>query len=364
MVQTQQIADHRALLRKGSPILDVRAPEEYRQGHFPNSVNLPLLNDEERHQVGLCYKNHGQERAVELGYQLLQGAARIERIQSWQHQLRNHPASIICCWRGGMRSHIAQQWLEQAGITASRVEGGYKALRHCALEVLSTFPGKLRCLILGGRTGSGKTQLLNEFECSIDLEGLANHRGSAFGARTTAQPTPASFENALAAEVLQKTGWPWLILEDEGRTVGRLGLPHSFIQTMAESSLVVLEVPRQERAAVIYAEYVVAPLASGLNASRLKDRYLDALTRIQRRLGGARHRELTRLLDDAFQMSTEESHRRWIEGLLQWYYDPMYDYQLKRKDQRVIFRGNRASVRDYLNKLVTENTFAEGGSKP
>jgi tRNA 2-selenouridine synthase len=164
-------------------------------------------------------------------------------------------------------------------------------------------------LVIAGRTGSGKTDLLNEFDAVIDLERLVNHRGSAFGSMATAQPTPIAFENRLAIDMLKAMGLSRVIVEDEGRTIGRLALPDALHAAMQAAPLVVLEVPRHERAARIYREYVEAPLSDGTHPEQLRERFANALDRIQRRLGGSRHSQVAELLEAAFGIDAPTKRR-------------------------------------------------------
>ena len=190
-----------ALLRSGTPGIDFRAPAEYAKGHLPHSINLPILDDEQRREVGRTYRLQGPEAARKLGHKRVSGSLREARIQSWITQLKAAPNTYCYCWRGGERSQIAAAWLAEAGFAPLRVPGGYKALRHLCLATLVQFAEQQACQwqLLGGRTGSGKTDLLKRVPWAIDLEGLANHRGSAFGRQASPQPALASFENALAA---------------------------------------------------------------------------------------------------------------------------------------------------------------------
>jgi tRNA 2-selenouridine synthase len=245
-----------------------------------------------------------------------------------------------------MRSQIAQGWLAENGCDVPRVAGGFKALRHCCLAVLERAAREREWLVLAGRTGSGKTVVIGEQHDSIDLEGLANHRGSAFGAQASGQPPQTSFENSLAVAFLQLPGQR-LLLEDESRSIGRLALPPTWHQRMQLAPLVVLERPLVERVGNIRKEYVDEPLAAGALAADLHDRYRAALERIRKRLGGNRHREVVESLARGFEIG---EHERWIEQLLTWYYDPMYDYQLDQKQQRVIARGGIDEVREFLRR--------------
>ncbi len=336
--------DLEALLARGTPFLDVRAAVEFDRGAVPGAVNLPLLDDEERHKVGVAYKTRGHDAAVALGHELVRGELRRRRTADWRAFAENHPGTWIYCWRGGQRSEIVQRWLGETGVDVPRVPGGFKALRQVCLAVLERAPQEKHWIVLGGRTGSGKTPLLNTLPHAMDLEGLACHRGSAFGARETPQPTPVSFENALAVAFLRHRH-DTLVVEDESRTIGRLALPEGWHRRMQSAPLALLEVPREQRVANVVQEYVTAPLSRGVPAASLHQRYRDALARIERRLGGARRQAVQAELDRAF---AGGDHQPWIERLLEWYYDPMYDHQLGSKRSRIAVQGCADTVRGWL----------------
>jgi tRNA 2-selenouridine synthase len=337
--------DLTGLLRAGTWFLDVRAPAEFARGTVPASVNLPIMDDAERARVGITYKQQGHEAAVRVGHRLVSGALRDARIAGWVAFARAHPDAWIYCWRGGERSAIAQRWLADAGIRLPRVPGGFKALRHACLDALERAVAEPReWLVIGGRTGTGKTELVRSVANAIDLEGLAKHRGSAFGALETEQPAPVSFENALAVAWLQLDEGP-LVLEDESRTIGRIALPEPWHARMQRAPVVMLEVPFEVRCANIAREYVTEPLCAGVPAGRLHARFTDALTRIERRLGGLRRQQVQQALDRAFDGG---DHSTWVGLLLEWYYDPMYDHQLAAKQARIVICGSADAVRDYL----------------
>lgn len=335
------------LLRQLPPLLDVRAPGEFKVGQLPNSINLPILDDEERAQVGTVYKQQGHDAAVSLGHRLVSGDTRERRVQAWQSFCQDHPNAMVMCWRGGQRSGLAQQWLSESGIDIPKVEGGFKALRNACLSVLEK-PNK-KWWLVSGRTGSAKTVLLQQVEQSIDLEGLANHRGSAFGRRLTPQPTPVTFENQLAIDYLNH-GYESLVVEDESRTIGRLGLPLTWHEQMTQAPIALVEASFAERVEHIHREYVEEALAeldqAGLSPNLLQQQYEDAALRIQRRLGGVRMEQLMQKIRHAFEQQSD--HRDWIRYLLTEYYDPMYDFQLARKVHRVAFRGSAAQVTAFL----------------
>ena len=173
------------LASDNTPLLDVRAPIEYNKGSFPNAYNHPLLNDKQRELIGTCYKRNGQDAAISLGYELLDKEDNLKEtlVQSWIDHITKHPNGYLFCFRGGLRSHIVQDWIQEAtGVHYPLVIGGYKALRSSLLDDLEVSVGTLPIILIGGRTCSGKTIILKHMSRYVDLEGLANHRGSAFGA--------------------------------------------------------------------------------------------------------------------------------------------------------------------------------------
>lgn len=345
MAANSQVVD--ALLLDRTPLIDLRAPAEYAIGTLPGAVNLPILTDAERHQIGKCYRQHGQPAAIKMGHRLVNGAVRETRIDGWQRFLHANPDAALFCWRGGMRTGFALEWLAQRNLQPRTIAGGFKAARTRTLEILNQDSHSPRWLLLGGRTGVGKTVVLNKLANGIDLEGLARHRGSAFGGMETPQPTPVSFENQLATIALGQCGaHSTIVLEDESRTIGRLALPESWHRRMQQAPLILLEAPRIERAEHIVAEYVQEPLARGVDAQALANRYRSALQRIRKRLGGARTSTVIDSLDQAF--AGTGPHLLWINQLLEWYYDPMYDFQLQKKAPRVVFSGATDAVLDWF----------------
>ncbi|MYA15470.1 MAG: tRNA 2-selenouridine(34) synthase MnmH [Gammaproteobacteria bacterium] len=347
------IHDHARILREGCPLIDVRSPTEYRRGTVPGAVNLPILDDDERDAVGKTYKQRGSEAAIALGHQLVSGATKASRIAAWQDFAGAHPDAAITCWRGGLRSAIAQQWLADAGTDVARVAGGFKALRHFCLETIQSAGASRRFVLVGGRTGSGKTRVVRAVPAHIDLEAHANHRGSAFGGMPTPQPTPVTFENALAVALLKQPPNATIALEDESRTIGRLALPEALYNAMQQAPIALLTVDDDVRIANIYEEYVI-------DADDPQHHLRAGLSRIERRLGGVRYREIAALMDAAFKADAahrRNAHREWIKRLLEYYYDPMYDYQLAGKKDRIAMRGAAAEVADHLRACRGAPTF-------
>ena len=334
--------DYETILKDNIPVLDVRAPAEYERGRIPNSTNIPILNDTERAQVGIAYKQRGRDAAVRLGHSLISGRAKSLRVDLWSSFLRSNPDALLTCWRGGQRSEIAQRWLDEAGFEVSRIAGGFKAMRQTSVNVFEQTDTR-NWVVIAGTTGVGKTHLLNTYCASIDLEAIARHRGSAFGQLDVLQPTPVSFELELAQRLLQTAHFSCCLIEDESRTIGRLAVPGKLYTVMQSAPIIVLEAPLEDRIRLTYEYYV-------RNADSL--RLLDALRRIQKRLGQERYAIVKEQLQTAVTKGSQTSHFEWIASLLNWYYDPMYEYQLRRKLQRIIFRGDAQAVKEYLTHEV------------
>ncbi len=334
-----------AALRRQRMLLDVRAPSEFERGSFPHAVNIPILTDEERRLVGITYKKDGAQAAVALGHQLVSGETKRARVAAWSEFVVANPDALVCCWRGGMRSALAAQWLREVGHDCERVPGGFKAIRRAGLELFDQVAEHSEWLIVGGMTGSGKTRVIEKLNDAIDLERAANHRGSSFGARSSPQPTQVSFENVLAVEFARRQettrSVPRFVVEDEGRTIGRLALPEVLVQKMRRSPLVVIEAPLETRVAHIVADYIDVPLAEGSTLDELHGRYRDALRRLTKRLGDLRWRRIDQQMATGFSCN---DHRPWIRSLLKEYYDATYSYQLAKKSERVIFRGTADEV--------------------
>lgn len=348
-------ADHfRDLFLKYTPFLDVRAEDEFAKGCLPNSTNYPILNDHERHLVGTCYKQKGQKAAIDLGHQLVSGEAKDARIKNWRESAARNPHTHIYCWRGGMRSNLAQQWMHDAGTSIPLIEGGYKALRRSLIDVIDEAASNAHMIRIGGKTGVAKSGLISEIPESIDLEGYANHRGSSFGKMVSAQPNQANFEHAMAIDLLHVLGTTFkdkvLFVEDESKNIGSIGIPLEFYGAMKQSQILLVEMPLEFRIQQIMKEYVIEMLISfetqyPHNGFELFSHYLhDSLQRIQKRLGLERYKDIAQLLTSALRTHIRtgsiQGHEAWISRLLADYYDPMYEYQLSKKEELVIFRGN------------------------
>lgn len=363
-------------------LIDVRAPGEFVEGHIPGAISCPVLDDGERHQVGLTYKLRGQQAAIDLGVELV-WEKRHERVASWLRsalraagQNPGKPRGIlVSCWRGGLRSQLAASWVAEAvaeGVTkhltesfddreieVARLSGGYKGLRGKLLDRIAS-PHRMH--VLAGMTGSGKTILLHElladpgFESSrvIDLEGLARHRGSSFGhdvgpdGQRIAQPSQQVFENGLGLRLMAGARGP-LVVEDESYLIGRISLPQDFRQQMRAAPVVVVETPVEERARFIYADYVTRPLDAGCGVDPLWKVLAENISALERRLGGKETADALRLLEKGRESPRDFGLQSpWIELLLERYYDRAYANSTGLHDRNVVFRGDRRACHEFL----------------
>lgn len=348
--------DYRRLFLSDTPMMDMRAPTEFAQGAFPCASSLPLMSDDERARVGTCYKRKGQAAAIELGHQLVSGDTRAQRMAGWVDFARRNPEGYLYCFRGGLRSLTVQQWLREAGVDYPRVKGGYKAMRRFLIDELERSVKAAELVLIAGKTGTGKTRVIHALQRSIDLEGLANHRGSTFGQLPQPQPTQIDFENALSVALLKLLdgGDRRLFLEDEGRLIGRLYLPDALRQKMTCSPMVVLEESLERRIDVVVDDYIVdlgaryRALYGDEGPSQHAGRLQEDLLKIRKRLGSERLRLVSELMSRAFELQARtgelSGHRAWIAFLLEKYYDPMYEYQLAQRRGRPLFSGDRNAV--------------------
>ncbi|WP_423129110.1 tRNA 2-selenouridine(34) synthase MnmH [Gaoshiqia sp. Z1-71] len=289
------------------PVIDVRSPGEHQKGHIPGAVNIPLFSDGERAEVGTVYVQQSREKAIELAYHLV--APKLDQFILQSERVAPGKNLIIHCWRGGMRSSSFAQHLADNGFGQVYVlEGGYKAYRNYVLDFFAQ-PFKLR--ILGGYTGSGKTRLLKEFKARglqvIDLEGLARHKGSAFGGiNQPPQPTTEQFENNLHDEFRRLDPEKPIWLEDESHNIGCVKIPISLFNQMREQTVFFLDIPRAKRIDLLVEEYGNCPPAQ----------LACSVERISKRLGGLATKEAIRYLEDG-------NYREVVQRTLH-YYDKSY----------------------------------------
>ena len=343
----------RDLFLNDIPLLDVRAPVEFEKGAFPCSQNIPLLDNEQRAAIGTRYKEQGQDAAIELGWELATPAIKQQRIEAWTTYLAQHPEGYLYCFRGGLRSRLSQQLIHDAGHDYPFIKGGYKAMRRFLIDELDEHSNMMPMIVIGGRTGSGKTLVIQALKSAVDLEALANHRGSAFGGQINRQPSQINFENALSIEVMKQRNKHknTLFFEDESHLIGRLALPLNFLAALKKAPRVMLETPLEDRIRITLDDYVTKAVpvykkqfgeAEGM--LKFREQILGNLMRIRKRLGSDRFNELQNLfseaLDELDRSGSEEAFKPGIQLLLTDYYDPMYDYQLTQHKRHELFRGS------------------------
>jgi len=304
------------------PVVDVRSPSEFNSGHIPGAYNIPLFDDREREAVGIRYRKEGRESAIMEGLQLT-GPSMASKLGHALEVARKGDL-LVHCWRGGMRSE-AMAWLfSLGGIRPVVLEGGYKSYRHHILEKLSE---KKNMLVLGGLTGSGKTGILKYIKDSghpaVDLEGVANHKGSAFGSLgQPLQPTTEHFANLLYDELKLLPGDQPFWVEDESRNIGSVFMPGEFYSNMQVNPLIVIMMDAAVRIPHLVREYSVYPPAE----------LIASVSRISRRLGGDKAKE-------AIESIRNSDFARAAEITLA-YYDKAYIYGLKRKQSGKIIYIN------------------------
>ena len=340
MAEILQVEDFVSRLQSENPVLiDVRSESEFYNGRIPGAVNLPLLNDEHRKEVGITYKQKGRSQAVEKGFELV-GGKFIDFVKAAKKIISEQQTILLYCWRGGMRSNIMSWVLETAGIRTVLLKGGYKNYRRWALK---QFEVQRKLIVIGGKTGSGKTFLLNELakrgEQTLDLEALANHRGSAYGAiGKPPQPRQEHFENLIAYYLSKTNPELPLWIENESRKVGSLQIPNPLFDRMMNSPLIEVVIRDEERVQRILDEYGKFSVEE-LRANTVK---------LERSLGGARLKEALQLLD-------EKNLTGWIKLMLT-YYDKTYQYGLSLRNQEKNFQIeiNYDNMNEIFQSLISE----------
>ncbi len=296
------------------PLLDVRAPAEFAAGHIPGAVSFPIFTDEERKRIGTLYKQVGHDRAVIEGLHFF--GPRMAEVVKKANKLFPDKKVRMHCWRGGLRSGTMAWLLDLGGFDVTLLDSGYKSWRN---YVLQTFAKPWQLVILGGMTGSGKTDLLKELknagEQVIDLEALAHHKGSSFGGiDQPAQPTQEQFENILAAQLLQLDCQKRIWIEDENNTIGRLVVPKTVYAQMKSAPVVLAEVGREQRVKKLAGEYCQT------NPDLLR----EAVQRIQKRLGGLATKQALEAI--------ETGQMEQMVDIVLHYYDKAYTHLLDARE--------------------------------
>ena len=304
--------------KERTAVVDVRSPSEYAKGHIPGAFNIPLFNDSERAVVGKEYHRHGPARAILSGLKIAR--PKMKKLVSEATKISSNSSLLVHCWRGGMRSENMALLFRISGIHCDILMGGYKSYRHYLREVLS---GSLKMIIIGGYTGSGKTEILRNLflqgQQIIDLEGIAHHKGSAFGALgQERQPSNEQFENNLFEHYrllnLNEPVW----FEDESRAIGSVFIPDEIFTQMRISPVVKVDLDLQLRVKRLEKEYANFP----------SDVLKKSIEKISKRLGDENRRIALAAID-------QSDFAKAIELSLA-YYDKSYGFGLSRRDDQSI----------------------------
>jgi tRNA 2-selenouridine synthase len=303
------------------PVVDVRTPAEFISGHIPVAVNIPLFSNKEREEVGTIYKQKGQYEAILRGLDIV-GPLMSELLDRGVKLAGKKKKLLVYCWRGGKRSESMSWLFTNAGIKCYVLEEGYKGYRNYILKSLS---GERKTIILGGLTGSGKTDVLKVLrsmgEQVVDLEGLANHKGSAFGGLgQEAQPPSEHFSNILFNEIRSTDPSRRLFLEDESHSIGTVVIPDEFFRFIRESKVIAIMPDVEARLPRLLREYGVFN----------NDQLIDSVNRIRKRLGG--------LNTDRAIRSIETGNISGAIRIVLEYYDKTYHYGLSQRPAGRVFR--------------------------
>jgi tRNA 2-selenouridine synthase len=322
---------------KGQVVLDIRTPAEFAEGHLPNAISFPLFTDEERVIVGTLYKQQGKEAAVLKGLEIVG-----PKLKRFVLQARKHQGPLyLYCWRGGMRSNSMAWLLQTAGREVYLLEGGYKAYRSHCRELISS---GLKLIMLSGPTGSGKTEILHQLDSLghqvLDLEGLANHRGSSFGGiGQPPQPSTEQFTNLIFEKItefdLSKPIW----VEGESQAIGRVNILNELFSQMDCCQTIRIDPPTDERIERLLRDYAAFP-AEELQRS---------IENISKRLGGKDTQETLEALHAG-------DYRKVTEITLA-YYDKTYDFSMARRNTKMIQFIPKSYVPELLAPELVE--FAE-----
>ena len=291
--------------------IDTRSQKEFAIDHLPNAINLPILDNEERAVVGTIYKQESQEKAIQKGIEFFS-----KKLPKFTKEMSKHKDKkiVVYCWRGGMRSKTVVSLFSSLGYDIRQLEGGYKAYREYVREKLYNYKLKPKLIVLSGLTCTGKTQLLQQFDNSIDLEGLAQHRGSLYGAIGLQPRSQKMFENLLLQKLDELNNNRFVFVEGEGRRVGDLMIPESVWKAMKAGIQVKITRSLDNRAKEAVVEYDVEK-----NVEEIK-KVTASLWKV---ISKKNKEEVIKLLD-------EKKYNGAVKILLEFYYDPLYENTLKK----------------------------------
>ena len=323
------IAEEFLTLKKSLPVVDVRSPGEFAEGHISGAINIPIFEDDERAIVGTIYKKKGRQPAIEKGLEIV--GPKMALFARKAIEIASSGKLLVHCWRGGMRSESMAWLFERVGIECFILQGGYKSYRNYLLEKLGNIP---HLIVIEGHTGSGKTEILYHLkaigEQIIDLEGFANHRGSAFGGiGQEPQPTTQQFQNNIFDEFFKFDVAKRVWIEGESQTVGRVFLPDPLWNKMNEAQCIEILVPHTDRISRLVTEYGKLP----------EELMENAIINLVKRLGIEKMNEILQCYREKKLVSVAER--------LLGYYDQTYQYsrdKFKRKLTEIVLPNGDATT--------------------
>ncbi len=358
--------NYKKIILSKTCIIDVRSESEFEKATVPNSINIPILNDEDREKVGICYKEKGSEIAIELGHKLVNKEKKQIFLDKVKKVIENNENCIVMCFRGGNRSKIATIWInENLNCNLKRLKNGYKGFRNFLLDALNPINIKLKPVIIAGNTGCGKTKLIKKLSMAIDLENLAKHRGSAFGAYIEEQPKQATFENALAYKMIEMESKnpSFVAFESESKNIGKSVIPNEFFEYMHSAPYMMLDMDIQKRTDITYEDYIVSDLEKYTQKyGKDKGRELFAenlkakLSKLKKKLGIEKLNMLLEIFENA-ETTDINLHKKWIEYLLLNYYDPMYEHHRKKWCDKVVATKNLEEMYEFLENKNQKNEY-------
>lgn len=336
-------------LNKDLHFIDVRSPQEFKEDTIPGAVNVPLLDDDERRQVGIVYKNEGSDQAKLLGLRLI-----AHRLPQLVEEISKWPSPAVFCWRGGLRSKSVVTLLNLMGVDAYMVQGGYKSYRSIVMGYLdSDAVEEPKYVMLHGLTGVGKTEILQELvslgENVLDFEGMANHRGSVFGSiGLGSQPGQKAFESKIVDTLRRIDINKPVFVECESRRVGKLLIPEKLFQRVQAGKPVLVIDSVEGRTRRILKEYMSNP------DTELKD-FAEAIQHLEKRLGWRKVEQLTDSL-------SRGEYSEIVEYLLLEYYDPLYGYPDSPSEEYFLTVENKDAVETAIYIKEFFNNKQDGGS--
>lgn len=304
--------------RKDVVWIDVRSEGEFAESHIPGAVNIPIFSDEERAQVGTMYKQIGKEEAKELGLRI--ASAKLPGLVQAVREAAADRQPVVYCWRGGMRSKSVATVLDMLGMPVHRLEGGYRGYRESVKQRLAHFSLQAKCVVIHGMTGVGKTELLRllaeDGEPVVDLEGMAGHKGSAFGSIGETPRNQRMFESLLLQRLEEWEASPYLIIEAESKRIGRVNMPEFLLEAKEAGLHILLKAPLAVRVQRTLAQYIV-------DDPEFKEKVTGALRSIEKKLSPADR-------DFGWEAIADGRYEDLTEMLLVKYYDPRYRYTMER----------------------------------